>query len=80
MIEKIEDSGMFWNSNDIEMVKLCGEWYCLDGWNGETYGECWKYKDSKGLDRADNETYRLKPVYKEIAEDEYELIGYTFEY
>lgn len=62
------------------MVKLGGEWYCLDGWNGEIYEECWKYKDSKGFDRADNETYHIKPAYKEVAEDEFELEGYTFEY
>ena len=80
MIEKIEDSGMFWNSHNIEMVKLGGEWYCLDGWNGELYNDCWKYKDPDGLERADEETYRIKPAYKEIDEDEYELIGYTFEY
>lgn len=80
MIEKIEDSGMFWNSNDIEMVKLSGEWYCLDGWNGEIYNDCWKYKDPDGLERADEKTYRIKPAYKEVAEDEFELEGYTFEY
>lgn len=33
---KIEDTGMFWNGHCIEMVKLGGDWYCLDGWNGET--------------------------------------------
>ena len=37
-------------------------------WNGEIYGNGWK--DEKDTNR----TY--KPIYKEIAEDEYKIVGF----
>lgn len=77
---KIQDTDVFWNSSSIEMVKLNGEWYCLDGWNGELFTECWKYKDRRGFDRADDETYFIRPVYEEVSDDDFEIVGYKFEY
>jgi hypothetical protein len=70
---KIEDKGWFWNSDEIEMVKLGGEWYALDGWNGEIYADCYKYHDRTGHDRADGMTYTITPVY-----GEYEEVGSGF--
>ena len=50
-----------------EDISALGEWfenYGMDFWNGEYYD-------------VDSE-HRLFPIYKEAAEDEYELIGYEF--
>ena len=82
-IEVVKDSDRFWNSNDIEMVQLSSGWYALDGWNGETYADCYRYTDSKGLERADAFTYELVPQQKATMFDdnnepyEWETIGYV---
>lgn len=50
-----------------EEVNALGEWferYGRDSWNGE-------YFDA-------DDGYRLFPVYKEVDEDEFELVGYEF--
>ena len=82
--EEIEDTARFWNDDNLEMVKLSGEWYLLDGWNGCSYTECYKYKDRDGLKKADDPNmYDLTPaVVGESEPDEdgdymsYETIGY----
>lgn len=52
-----------------------GEVYALYGWNGEEYGSCWKCT-GEFLTEASREEYTLKPVYKEVAEDEWEIVNY----
>lgn len=86
--EEIEDTARFWNDDNLEMVKLSGEWYLLDGWNGCSYTECYKYKDRDGLKKADDPNmYDLTPaVVGEGDPDEdgdymsYETIGYRIDY
>lgn len=84
--EKIEDESGFWNDKFIKTVKLAGDWYILDGWNGEAYTKCWKCTDYSGLHRADNDLYQLTPAQVgngEPDEDgdypQYETIGYKIE-
>lgn len=63
--EIISGRDCFWNASSCypgEMVKLDGEWYLLDGWNGEHYEECFQYKDSKGYERKNHVVYTLTPV------------------
>lgn len=81
--ERIEDEGRFWNDRNLEMVKLSGEWYLLAGWNGWTYTDCGKYKDSDGKISAGDELYQLTPA--QVGEGEpdedgdysqYRIVGY----
>lgn len=80
-MKKIEGHDQFWNDPQIEMVKLGGSWFCLDGWNGALYTECFRYKDPRGLDRADDRPYRLRPVYDTLDADadQHEVVGYKEE-
>lgn len=82
----LADTDIFWNDDNINMVKLGDDWYCLNQWNGEVYYNCWKYKDSKGTEPLGTENYTLCPAY--IGEGEpdedgeyasYEVVGYRFE-
>lgn len=67
--------GRWWNDKSIELVEIDGEVYALYGWNGEVYGNCWKCT-GEFLTDASKEEYTLKPVYKEVAEDEREIVNY----
>ena len=58
--EILIDEDGFWNGGS--MVKVGGNWYLLDGWNGEKYGNCWQYRDSKGFERKGHDIYTLTPV------------------
>lgn len=44
-------------------------------WNGEYYSDCWQVEDENGIGNLGNEK-NFKPIYKEIGEDEFQLIGY----
>lgn len=86
--EKIEATDRFWNdrNRNLEMVKISGEWYLLDGWNGWTYTNCWKCTGRDGLHRADNDLYQLTPAQVGIGEPDedgdypqYETVGYKVE-
>lgn len=49
-------------------IDALGEWfraYDQRDWNGECY-----YVDA---------THRLYPIYREIGEDDYDIVGYTFD-
>lgn len=72
---KSERVGIWWNNNDIELVKIDGKIYALDGWNGEKFTHCWECIDE--LTAADpNAEYNIAPVYQED-DEEYEIIGYV---
>lgn len=68
-----------WRSNkDIELVEIDGTVYALNGWNGEKYLNCWICTGEDLMD-ASEEEYQIKPEYKEVAEDEFEIVGYEVE-
>ena len=71
----MKEAGYWWNDKSIELVKIDGEVYALNGWNGEEYGGCWKCT-GEFLTDASKEEYTLKPVYKEVDEDEWEIVNY----
>ena len=73
---KAEGKGKFWNGNDIYTVKLNGQWYVLDGWNGERYTDCWAVKDEEGLNRVNSDIYEISPVERENKNGDFEVIGY----
>ena len=71
----MKEAGYWWNDKSIELVEIDGSVYALYGWNGEEYGNCWKCT-GEFLTEASKEEYTLKPVYKDVAEDEWEIVNY----
>ena len=67
--------GQWWNGKNIELIEIDGIVYALNNWNGETYNNCWICSGENLMD-ASQEEYTIKPIYKEIAEDEYKIIDY----
>ena len=61
------------NSPAIEMIEIDGTTYALHGWNGETYEDCWECIDAY---TAGADGIRIRPIYGQVAEDEFELAGY----
>ncbi len=63
----MEKIGTWWNSNSIELVRVDGEVYALNGWNSERYLDCWKCSGNFFMDASD-ERYTLRPIYRFEAE------------
>mgnify|MGYP001293281079 CR=1 FL=1 len=61
--QQIEKVGTWWNSNNIELMKIDGEVFALHGWNGESFLNCWKVLDDE-LTRASEENYTITPHYE----------------
>ena len=62
-------------TKNIELVEIDGIMYALNNWNGEIYNNCWICLGENLMD-ASKEEYTIKPIYKEVAEDEYKIIDY----
>lgn len=66
----------------MTFVKLDGKIWCLHDkyWNGEYY-EAWEcdYEGEYGATK-NGDVRNIKPIYKEVADDEFELVGYEFVY
>lgn len=65
----------WWNDKKIELVEIDGIVYALNNWNGETYDNCWICSGEYLMD-ASKEEYTIKPIYKEVSEEEFEIIDY----
>ena len=63
-----------WQKN-IELVEIDGIVYALNNWNGGTYNNCWICSGENLMD-ASKEEYTIKPIYKEVAEDEFKIMDY----
>ena len=68
---------------DYDIIEYNGDEYIAMDWNGERYGKCYKRAEScqrfGGAFPAEgweNKDIALRPIYKEVAEDEFEVIGY----
>lgn len=70
-----EKVGHWWNDSSVPLIKIDGSVYALSGWNGEKYLNCWKCTGEGYMD-ASEEEYEITPVYREVSEDEFEVIGY----
>jgi hypothetical protein len=70
----MEYLGRFWNDKNIEIYEIEGRKIALAGWNGETYEDCFEVKENM-IDTVRG-IIRVKPIYKEIAEDEFEIVDY----
>ena len=72
--------GYLWNNKEIEIIEHNGEFFALNDWNGEKWLNAWKVKDKNGYDILENgKKYEVTPIYKEIAEEEFEIIGVEIE-
>lgn len=71
----MKEVGVWWNDKEIELVEIEGSVYALYGWNGEDYGKWWRCT-GEFLTEASEEEYTLKPVYKQVDEDEWEIVDY----
>ena len=68
--------GNLWNRTDIPVWEIDGSLYCLYGWNGNVYTECWETFDDAGFGVINaNKKYTIRPIYKEVTEDEFEIVG-----
>ena len=79
MTNTIKVLGHWFAGDNIEVVEIDGKAIALDGWNGEKFTECWECINTGGTtftDIADTRTIEVKPVYAEIEEDEFEIVGY----
>lgn len=65
-----------WNNTDIEVVEIDGRWYALNGWNGESYLDCWE-TDEHTFTMGDGKVYKISPVYEQTVEDEFEIVDYV---
>ena len=70
--------GTWWNDKEIELVEIDGKVYALNGWNGEKFLDSWEVAKNDYTDII-NDGIAIKPEYKEIEEDEFEIVGYTVE-
>lgn len=64
---------------DYDIIEYDGDEYIAMDWNGERYGKCYKRAYFGGAFAAEdweNKDIALRPIYKEIGEDDFEVIGY----
>lgn len=64
---------------NYNVIEYNGDEYIAMDWNGERYGKCYKRAEFGGAFPAEgweNKDIALRPIYKEVAEDEFEVIGY----
>ena len=68
---------------DYDIIDYEGDEYIAMDWNGERYCSCYKRAEScKHFGGAfpaegwENKDIALRPIYKEVADDEFEIIGY----
>lgn len=66
--------GSLWNNRDIKIVEVDGELFAVNGWNGESYRDCWKVLDVEGLEQADDKEYILTPVYIDDVIVDFEVV------
>ena len=78
MASNYEKAGTWWNDSSIELVKIGNEVYALNDWNGEEYTSCWKCTGEYNNIES-KEEYVITPLYEQMTEDEYEIIGYRIE-
>lgn len=67
--------GRWWADSSIELIKIDGDVYALDGWNGEKFNNSWKCT-GENLMNASREEYSITPIYDFTNEDDPEIIAY----
>ena len=75
MKKNFKEVGTWWNDSSVDLVEIDGTVYALNGWNGEEFTDCWKCSGEYNME-ASKEYCTIKPQYREIEEDEFEIVGY----
>lgn len=80
-MENFKEVGNLWNNKNFTIISNGVKFYVLNEncWNGESYSDCWEVADGKGLTKVGETTYTITPVYKEINEDEFEIVDYKID-
>lgn len=66
--------GKFWNDKNLEVYEIDGRNIVLNKWDGEKYFECFELAENL-IDIIDNQI-EVKPIYKEVEEDKYDIVGF----
>lgn len=72
--------GTWTGSKDIEIVEIEGRPIAISRWNGEQYLKCWEVEEiitGTGFG-VKEEGLQVRPICKQIDEDEWETVGYEF--
>jgi hypothetical protein len=71
-----KEMGKLWNNKSIEVIQKDGRNFALVNYNGDEYLDCFEL--DKNLIDVINEdkAFIIRPIYKEIKDDEFELIDY----
>lgn len=70
MKKQFEEIGCLGGNSNIEIIEYRHRYYCLDGWNGEKYTNCWECEKPFSIcgkyvaEPKDNEEYTFTPIYK----------------
>lgn len=75
MKKNFKEIGTWWNDSNIDLIEIDGTVYALNGWNGDEFTNCWKCLGEYYTD-ASKERYTVRPQYREIKEDEFEIVAY----
>jgi hypothetical protein len=67
--------GTWWNDRNIELVEFDGKVYALNKWDGEEWTDCWECVGNDYMEVGET-GIRIRPVYEEVAEDEFEVVKY----
>lgn len=77
LFEKMNTGTMrqtWWNDKNIPIVQIDNRYFCLAGWNGEAWFDCWETSD--GFD-VQSEGFTIKPIYyHDEINDEFDIIDY----
>ncbi|MFS0643732.1 hypothetical protein [Siminovitchia sp. 179-K 8D1 HS] len=68
-----EKVGTWWANREIELIKIDGKVYALDGWNGEKYLDCWECIGDEYMEVG--EQYIITPII-EVFDDEFKTVKY----
>lgn len=69
----MKEVGEWWDDRDIKVVEIDGEYLALNGWNGESFVDCFYVKEEWHgrffeLDAEHEGTYCADPVYDDLDE------------
>lgn len=75
-LSRVESCGNVRGHYDVDIVKINGRRYALDGWNGEKYANAYEVNEAGHAIDPTGPSHTATPVYKQLGEDEFEIIDY----
>jgi hypothetical protein len=77
-MNNFEYVGKWWNDDNIKLIKKNNRVFALYGWNGDKYYNCWECLGDH-LVESGKEKFIITPIYKQIKEDNFEIIDYQID-